>query len=237
MNRDFEFNDLAKILRLPRNSRPFVKELFVQALTHKSFLQDTNNSEEKALIAPNHYDRLEFLGDSVLKLVMNENLYRQYGLYDSGELTKLSAYLLSDKTLKRIGQKLQIVDYIRTGTRIKPEAVLPDIMESLIGASYLAYGFDITGEFIIELYKEIIQEADASELKDNYKAALQELTQSQQLGLPEYTVAKAEGPAHSPKFEIEVSLNGVSLGKGTGSSKKEASQMAAEQALAKLNTK
>lgn len=235
MTDDFQFAELIKTLGLPKNTREFAKNLFLQAVTHKSFLQDVHNVD-----IPNYddqYDRLEFLGDSVLKLVMNENIFRQYPTYDSGDLTKLSAFLLSDKTLMGIAQTLGIKKFVRTGARIQPEAVLPDVMESLLGASYLSYGFDITGEFIIELYKDIIKEADASDLKGNYKAALQELTQSKKLGLPEYKVVRAEGPSHDPVFEVSVNLDGVVLGLGMGSSKKEAGQMAAKDALKSIQNK
>ncbi|MDJ0624784.1 MAG: ribonuclease III [Candidatus Caenarcaniphilales bacterium] len=233
MEDSFKFDKLLKTLGLPKTRRQFIKKLFLQAVTHKSFVKDIPSDSLE--YQQEQYDRLEFLGDSVLKLVLNEHLYRLFPNYNSGQLTKLSAFLLSDKTLKRIALSLGIEEYVKVGRRIGKDAVLPDIMESLIGASYISFGFTMAGEVIIELYKDIILEADASDLKGNYKAALQEFTQSRQMGLPDYNVAKALGPAHKPLFEVEVSLKGKVLGIGSGPSKKDAGQAAAKEALRKLS--
>jgi len=203
---------------------------FLQAVTHKSFMLENEDTEPAG-----DYDRLEFLGDSVLKLVINEFIFRKFNDYDSGELTELSAFLLSDKTLLRIADGLNFKLYIRTGSRIRPESVMSDVMEALLGACYLTYGFKATEELILRLYNDLVDEADSSELKGNYKAALQELTQSKQLGLPSYKVIKTEGPPHSPSFEVETLLKGKMLGRGKGASKKEASQMAAKNALERLS--
>lgn len=233
MEDNFKFDKLIKTFGLPKTRRQFIKQLFLQALTHKSYVK--NIPQDSLEYQQEQYDRLEFLGDSVLKLVLNEHLFRLFPNYNSGQLTKLSAFLLSDKTLERIAHNLGVVEHVRTGQRIGRDAVLPDIMEALIGATYLSYGFTMAGEVIIELYKDIILEADASDLKGNYKAALQEFTQSRQMGLPDYSVAKTHGPAHKPLFDVEVSLNGRTLGKGSGPSKKEAGQAAAKEALKKLS--
>lgn len=219
-----DLNELFKILDLPAPQDIYQLSVFWQALTHKSYGVDD-------LTDVPDYDRLEFLGDSILKFTINEYLFRSFKKYDSGQLTKLSAYLLSDKSLLRIADELNIVKFVRTGARIRPYAVLSDVMESLFGACYLVYGFSDTKELIIRFYKDLILEGDSSELKDNYKAALQELTQSKQLGLPDYIVVKTDGPPHSPNFEVEVRLAGKVLGRGSGPSKKEAGQMAAKASL------
>jgi ribonuclease III len=219
-----DISKLFQILQVPVPQDMYQLGIFWQALTHKSYGVDD-------LTDVPDYDRLEFLGDSILKFTINEYLFSIFNKYDSGQLTKLSAYLLSDKSLLRIANELHIVRFVRTGIRIKPQAVLSDVMESLFGACYLVYGLKSTKELILRLYKDLILEGDSSELKDNYKAALQELTQSKQLGLPDYVVVKTDGPPHSPNFEVEIRLAGKVLGRGSGPSKKEAGQMAAKDSL------
>ncbi len=229
-SKEINLKKLFSILNIPE---PSDYALFLQAVTHKSFLAD-NLDEDLSSINANHYDRLEFLGDSVLKLTINQYLFRNFTAYNSGELTKLSAYLLSDKTLLQIAHNLNIKPFVQTGARIKREAVLSDIMEALFGACYLSFGLETAQNLILSLYKDLIIEADASELKGNYKAALQELAQSKQLGLPEYMVIKAEGPPHNPKFEVEIKIAGQIMGRGIAGSKKEAGQVAAKISLENL---
>ena len=231
--------DLESLFRI-LNLKPIQDEnslkLFRQALTHKSFLIDL--PENTVFDETNdQYDRLEFLGDSILKTSINEHLFHKFKTYNSGDLTKLSAYLLSDKSLLQIAHELNIKPFVRTGSRVPKESVLSDIMESLFGACYLIYGFETARQLILNLYTEMIEEADASDLKDNYRAALQELSQSKQWGLPEYKVSSTSGPPHKPIFEIEVYLQNQLMGIGKGISKKEASQAASKQAFFELQNK
>ncbi len=211
-------------LGVPEVTEPDQLMLFWQAVTHKSYLLDNRDEELE-------YDRLEFLGDSILKFVINSHLFQAYPSYNSGELTKLSAVLLSDKTLLKIANSLELKKYIRTGGRIKRDSVLSDVVESVLGACFLVYKLELTQKIILRLYENIIPEADSSDLKGNYKAALQELSQSMQLGLPDYVVVGTSGPPHNPSFEVEIRLGEVKLGSGFGSSKKEAGQAAAKVAL------
>jgi ribonuclease-3 len=217
--------DLIKVLGIDKPLKANDEQLFLQALTHKSYLLDHPEYNLE-------YDRLEFLGDAILKFVINEYLFINFPKYNSGELTKLSGYVLSDKMLFKIASDLRLRKFVLCGSRIKAESVMSDVMESLIGATYLVYGFEEAKKLILRSYEDIILEADSSELKENYKAALQELTQSKQLGLPEYFVVKSEGPPHNPNFGIEIRLSdGTILGEGEGSSKKEAGQAAALASL------
>ncbi|MDX1917836.1 MAG: ribonuclease III [Candidatus Caenarcaniphilales bacterium] len=218
---------LYEVLSFPRELSGEEVLLFQQALTHKSLLAEEDETGKD-------YDRLEFLGDSILKFVINEYLFQHYPIYDSGELTKLSAFLLSEKTLFRIAERISLRPFVRTARPIKPEKVLDDVVEALLGASYLVFGFEFCRMLILRLYEGLIEEADASELKDNYKAALQEFAQARQIGLPDYRVIGEEGPAHDRQFEVEIWLEGEALGKGKGSSKKEAGQAAAKASLKKL---
>jgi ribonuclease-3 len=229
-----------KILNLTKQlaleePKPEDFHFFEMALTHKSYFKDTNDKFE--LNALPDYDRLEFLGDSVLKLVLNEYIFQKYTKYRSGDLTKLSAYLLSDKTLEKIALTLKIEPFIKTGARIPSHEVLSDVLEAIFGACYISYGLVKTRKFILSLYKDLIESANDDELKENYKAALQEWAQARKLGLPEYKVTKEEGPSHKPNFEVEVLIQGKLYGRGTGTSKKDASQSAAKVAFNKINSK
>lgn len=220
---------LLKILGLPPLPNDDDYRLFQVALTHKSILKE---HEEKN---PNsHYDRLEFLGDSILKQVINKFIFFQYSEYNSGQLTQLSAYLLSDKTLVKIANNLNIQPYVLCKKHLKKETILGDVMEALFAAVYLTYGLDTIEKIIIHLYQDIITEANLDELKDNYKAALQEFLQSKKLGLPEYITISHTGPPHNPIFEIGVQVEGTIITTDTGSSKKQASQNAALKALKHL---
>lgn len=221
-SKEIDIKKLFYILNIPEEAD---QTLFWQAITHKSFFADALEDSF------DHYDRLEFLGDSILKLTINEYLFKNFTRYDSGKLTKLSAYLLSDKTLLQIANEANIKPFVRTGARIRRESVLSDVMEALFGACYLNCGLEAARKLILDLYKDLIIEADESELKGNYKAALQELAQSKQLGLPEYLIINSEGPPHNPKFEVEIKIAGKTMGRGIGGSKKEAGQMAAKASL------
>jgi len=209
--------------------------LFSQAITHKSFVEEKLGLHDSILEL--HYDRLEFLGGAILKAVINGQIFRQFADYNSGQLSKLSAYLLSDKVLAQIAIERQIDQFVLCTRKVQLAAVLGDVMESLFGAFYLNFGYDRAEKLILSLYTDIVSEANANDLKDNYKAALQEYTQSKQLGLPVYQLLSQAGPPHDPYFEIAVTIQGEIHGSGSGRSKKIAEQNAAQEALQKLNIK
>lgn len=121
-----------------------------------------------------------------------------------------------------------------TGRKVEAESVLDDVMEACFGAIYLSFGFPVIHELILRLYEPLIAASDADELKDNYKAALQELLQAGRRGLPHYENTNVTGPPHRLDFEMTVSVEGSPYGVGHGPSKKEASQLAAKEALYKL---
>lgn len=213
--------------------------LFQSALTHRSFIEEANPERLTGLGLTGkdseHYDRLEFFGDSVLKTVINQHLFAEFETYNSGQLSKLSAYLLSDKVLIKIAKVLEIEKSVRLGKRVgRVDSILGDVMEALLGACYLCFGHSTTTDLIIRLYSDEIKKADSSALKGNYKAALQEYAQARALPLPKYIVLKSEGPSHMPTFEIQVKLDGKRLGKGKGPSKKDAEQEAAKKSLKML---
>jgi len=216
-----------------------VNELFFKALSHKSFF--FKNPKELKLIRKKNtplledYDRLEFLGDSILKFVINSYLFENYQTHNSGELTRLSAYLLSDKVLTEIGEECEIKQYIQVARYIPKKQILADVLESIFGAHFLAFGLVRTRKLILELYKCYFLIAEEKSSTENYKARLQELAQLCLGSLPKYTLVKTDGPAHKSTFFVEATLLGKT-GLGIGQSKKEAEQKAAKELLAQLET-
>lgn len=218
-------------LRVHEDSMP----LYEQALTHSSY------TYEFKMPSLHNYERLEFLGDAVLKIIISQYLFRRFPQYREGELTKIRAVIVSDAVLARFSAEMNLGDYMilgpseaKSGGR-KKVSNLACAFEAFLGALYLDGQLDFATNFIEHLVEDEVTKVDLSKTKDNYKAALQELTQADGEGLPEYRTIKEDGPPHRKIFHIEVLLNGEVLGLGKGASKKEAQQMAAKMALACLN--
>jgi ribonuclease-3 len=210
--------------------------LILQALTHSSY------AKQKGSSAVFHNERLEFLGDAVLKLIMSDYLYHHYPKYHEGELTKKRAALISDKVLFEIGNSLKIGKYLRlsnsekrTGGHEKPSNVA-NAMEAILGAIYLDSGLESARSFFIKKFESLSDQLPSIILND-YKTLLQEKMQKLKHSLPDYHVHKEEGPEHEKAFFVEVRIEYKSrhfscIGKGK--SKKEAEQMAARQVLEEL---
>lgn len=212
-------------------------ELLNNALIHTSYSNE--NRKEKL----EHNERLEFLGDAVLELVISEYLYRQYPGYAEGELTKLRAAVVCEPVLARQARKLNFGTYLRlgrgeesTGGRERP-SILADAFEAVVGAIYLDGGLAAAAQFIL---KQLVNEINAVQVDSrfryqDYKTALQEYVQKYYNGLNLlYAVVGEEGPDHDKRFYVEVRLDDRLLGEGSGKSKKEAEQAAAQQALHNL---
>lgn len=205
--------------------------LLRQAFTHASY----RNEHRKLHIKDN--ERLEFLGDAVLELVVSEHLYRTYPLLPEGELTRLRAAMVCEPSLVHYAKRLDFERYIRlgrgeerSGGRGRP-ALLADVFEAFIGALYLDRGFSDAEWFISTYVIPYFQEEPS--LID-YKTRLQEYVQ-QHLGADlRYSVVEEKGPAHAREFSVNVVVGGKVLGEGSGRSKKEAEQRAASVALAQL---
>lgn len=206
------------------------KELFWQALTHKSYAHMSGIKEDN--------ERLEFLGDSVLNLVISEHLYQRYPTYDEGKLTKLKSSLVNRKSLLLWAKKLSLGDYLliseeeeKAGGRQRA-SLLSNALEALIGAIYQDQDWDKAKKFILGQIFTLkgIRKVD-------YKSNLQELIQKKYKILPEYKVKTESGPAHKKFFGIEVKVKGRILGRGMGLSKKTAEQEAAKNALKKIKAK
>lgn len=204
------------------------------ALTHSSY------GFENKLDEAEDNERLEFLGDAVLKLLASRYLYNRFPQYSEGELTKIRAILISDNTLAQLAAKINLDKYLKMGyheakmggkTRL---STLACAFEALLGAFYLNGNVKNLYDFLIELLKDEVTEIDKSASKYNFKAMLQEYAQANGMEIPEYIVATEEGPAHNKIFNIEVLINGDKLGFGSGKSKKEAHQIAARAAVVAL---
>lgn len=209
------------------------KQLLVTALTHSSFLNESRPGTQC-------YERLEFLGDSVLGFVTAEFLYRFSPAIPEGQMTKIRAELVCEAGLYKVAQKLELGKYMRlgkgeerTGGRERV-SVLADMVEALIAAVYLDAGLEKASEFI---YTFALNDAAPEKIRrtsDN-KTALQELLQKDGECSIKYEEIGESGPDHCKVFTFRVVINGVPSGEGTGRTKKEAEQAAAGRALEALN--
>jgi ribonuclease-3 len=210
---------------------------FMQALTHRSYLQFV---QEPDMLSN---ERLEFLGDAVLDLVIGEYLYREFQSLPEGELTKLRSRLVSGTSLAKHATDIGLDHFILLSTSAKHSlergsmTILADAYEALIAAIYLDGGMDAARDFI---YRQIITHTRRDELMlsdTNYKSMLLEYAQSQKLGVPRYVTVGEDGPNHARVFSVEVLVSGLVRGAGKGHSKKEAEQEAAQKALEELGVK
>lgn len=209
-------------------------ELFKQALTHPSYTKENNLDYVES------YERLEFLGDAVLKLTVSDVLFKKYPDYTEGSMSKIRSIVVSDATLFEICEKIGLSKLIilgkheeKQGCR-KLESVCACAFEAVLGAYYLDGKFEQLLGFINEHFVPYIEDVDKNFEKFNAKALLQEYTQGQTKTVPEYKIINESGPAHKKTFEVEVFYEGKLIAKGSGKSKKDAEQHAAYQACIQL---
>ena len=210
------------------------KSLLENALTHSSCA-----NESKGRLHSN--ERLEFLGDSILGMVVAEHLYRNHPDLPEGELTRTRAALVCEESLVEVAHDLGLGDYLKLGKgeeagggRTRP-SIRADAVEAVLAAVYLDGGIG-SARKIIQKYI-LSREIEGLNSQRDYKTALQELIQRESGQSLKYRLTGSEGPDHDKRFFVEVDLNGQSVGAGKGRSKKEAEQMAAKAAIAKLNQK
>ena len=203
------------------------QELLRRALTHRSYAYENGG------IPTN--ERLEFLGDSVLGVVVTEALYRQHPDLSEGRLAKLRAAVVNARALAEVGRTLGLGRHIMlgrgelsTGGRDK-SSILSDTVEAVIGAVFVDQGFVVAGEFVHRLFDPVIAAASEMGAGLDWKTSLQELTANESLGVPEYLLSE-NGPDHEKVFTAQVRVAESIYGRGTGRSKKEAEQQAAETA-------
>ncbi len=219
------FSDLEKVLNYTFRDKNILRE----ALSHKSYAAEFRHNKDN--------ERLEFLGDSVLGLVVAAYLYKLLDAKEEGVLSKIKANLVSRRNLYFWGQNLKLGEYmflgqgeIASGGRQR-QSILSNAMEAVIGAVYLDGGFDAAKDLILKWLETQKIEADGGD----YKSVLQEYLQKRGKSAPEYDVVSTVGPEHDKIFTVRVTLLGRELGRGKGHNKKAAQQAAAKEALAYYN--
>jgi ribonuclease III len=205
--------------------------LLERALTHRSYAYEHGGLPTN--------ERLEFLGDSVLGLVVTDTLYRNHPDLPEGQLAKLRAAVVNMRALAKVGRTLDLGSYLRlgkgeeaTGGRDK-SSILADTLEALIGAVYLDCGLHEAEALVHRLFDDVIIGAAGLGAGLDWKTSLQELTANAGLGVPEYIVTET-GPDHAKTFTASARVGGIAYGVGRGRSKKEAEQQAAEAAWSSL---
>jgi ribonuclease-3 len=208
--------------------------LLEQAFTHSSY------AHEQAPDSLEHNERLEFLGDAVLEVLISELLYKLFPGYDEGQLTKFRAGLVCESSLAKVGREAGIEEYLRlgkgeesTGGRHR-DALLADAFEAVIGALFLDGGFERARAFIRECFTEEVGRQSGSFDQFDNKTFLQESFQKSSKIPLNYIITDESGPDHKKTFTAKVEHNGKTLGAGSGRSKKEAEQNAAAEAIKKL---
>ena len=210
------------------------KKLLITSLTHRSALNEKKGSQVSN-------ERLEFLGDAVLEIIVSNYLYHRYPHLPEGKLTHMRAKIVQTKTLAATAEKLQLGKHLilskgekKAGGQKNP-SLLADCLEAVIGAIYLDQGIKKTEEFIqknlLAKLSLILKDAQVTD----YKSKLQELWQKKKKITPTYKITKTSGPDHKKNFEVKVYLNKKFIATGKGKSKQEAQQQAAKSALEKKN--
>ena len=229
-NRRSELNKLSSRLGIK------MQELLLlhQALTHTSYANEARHNGSP------HNERMEFLGDAVLDLIVSENLFKRFPLLSEGELTKARANLVCEQTLAKKAAELDLGRYLLLG---KGEAlsggrermsILADTLESVIAAIYLDKGFAAATEMVLRLLAKELALVHTGESVKDFKTWLQEVAQRTPDNRVVYEVVGQSGPDHDKVFKVSVSMNERELGVGVGKSKKEAEQQAAKLALTEL---
>lgn len=210
------------------------KMLLQRAITHKSFSNENKN------MALRDNERMEFLGDSVLSIIISTYIFNHFPDYPEGELAKMRSVIVSEPILALKAREINLGNYLLLGKGEElsggrnRDSILADTMEALMGAIYLDMGIKVATKFVLNIFKEVIEEVEQGKYLQDYKTMLQELIQKDSFSRPTYLVTYEEGPDHNKIFTIEVRHNDKILGSGKGSSKKEAEQSAARIALQKL---
>lgn len=202
--------------------------LIIQALSHKSVDGKKNN------------ERLEFLGDAVLNLVVGNYLYHRFSDLSEGKLSKMRASLVNEDSLVKFAKTISLGKYIfiseaeeRNKGRYK-KSIVSDCFEAIIGAIYIESNMDFVENFIIETISKTYENLDLTKISQDYKTKLQEITQASLGVIPDYRIISSDGPDHNKLFIISAFINDVEYGQGKGINKKKAEQNAAKKAVSRL---
>ena len=213
------------------NISPNDESIYQLALTHPSCNADNKTKHHD-------YERLEFVGDSVLGFVAADLIFKIHNEMDQGYMSKLRSYLVCSKSLANYCRKYELYKYIKIGHSIteeqlfKSDKILEDVFEAFMGAIYLDLGMEKAYGIIKNILFEDIKNVDMDDVIDS-KTRLQEEIQAEFRDEVKYRVVDESGPAHDRLFSVEVTFNGLVLGKGSGKSKKAAEEAAAKDALSK----
>lgn len=211
-------------------------QLYIKALTHRSYLESSPVLEKSN-------ERLEFLGDAALGLVVAETLFKKFPEEEEGFLTKTRSTLVYKNELYNSALRMGLLDFILYDRRFIKNSeegiktISADCVEALIGAIYLDSGIDEAKKFV---YKWIIKpnlDSGKYQIDNNFKGQLLEYTHQEKLSSPDYVLINSDGPDHDKVFQVEVIINGKSFGEGKGRNKKTAEQKAAKNALSKFKSK
>ncbi len=205
------------------------RSLLSKAITHSSTTENRSQSNE----------RLEFLGDSVLAVVICRILFERFPHYFEGDLTKIKSMLVSRMTCAKIAKQLDLLQFMKVGkgmafSRALTGSLAAGLFEAVIGAIYIDGGFEVARDFISRTFDSLIKQADAKHTQGNFKSVLQQYVQQQLNTTPEYELLDEKGPDHNKCFETEVVINDRHFKSAWGTNKKESEQKAAFNALDEL---
>ena len=225
-----KFKKLEKLTGSPINDSSY----YLQALMHRSYLEQSEEYDVSN-------ERLEFLGDSVLSLIVAEYLFDEFPEKDEGFLTKVRAKIVNRLALADAAEKINLAEFLLVSKNISnsfvngSKTILSDALEALIGAVYLDNGLDSAKMFIQKILIQPNLKEGLYLIDENYKSQLLEFAQANKMESPSYNVIKEEGPQHNRVFTVKVSIGNMDYGIGRGKNKKSAEQKAAQEALEKLN--
>ena len=198
-------------------------DLLTTALTHSSYSNEAGGE---------NYERLEFLGDSVLQLIMSEYFYKNHDLSE-GDMSKTRASYVCENALYEYSKKINLIPYVRVGHGLdhtENETIIADVFEAVLAVIYLDKGYDVTKDYIYKVAIPFIENKRI--FLSDYKSHLQEMVQTEKKSL-EYVLIEETGPAHDKRFKVNVLVDNIVFGTGIGRSKKEAEQNAAKDAIKK----
>jgi len=217
------------------NTKLYEYSNYLKALRHRSRLVDSDYGLSDS------YERLEFLGDAVLDLIITEILFERFPDKDEGFMTQLRSKLVKGDALAGYSKEMNLPEIIELGDRAKGQgiefstSILADIFEALIGALYKDRGYATTRKFVEGMLDSYLNMQELANLEDNYKSILMEYAQARKMRVPVYRVVAEHGPAHNRHYDVEVFVGDLKAGEGSGRSKKLAEQEAAKAAFAMLN--
>lgn len=212
--------------------------LLTNALTHSSFANEATSKGEQT----KSNERLEFLGDSVLSLIVSRYLYEEYPDLPEGDLSKIRAQTVCEKTLAVFAREISLGSYLLLGhgeaqnKGYERDSILSDAFEALLASVFLDGGMEAVRTFLLPYAVRQIRETVKSHHTMDYKTMLQQIVQQEKSEILDYVLVSETGPSHKPLFEVEARLNSNVIGRGRGSSKREAEQNAAKEALAYFGT-